>query len=344
VQTPDGPRRIEDLRPGDRVLARDPMSGRTAPAAVRRTFSRSGAATVRVTVAADDGAEEVLEVTAEHPFWIEGHGWAEAADLRPGDDVGELERELRVVDVGPGRASATVHNFEVAGGATYFAGALGTWVHNASTSRLVCDLGEWADELTADMAGRLRGIRHNLNQWLDEVSGASAQARQAIVEEGTTGLARVEFDAGDPVEFLVTARAGRLRSANDGLPAGYLDHRVLGLTADEATRLSRQFDFLGGRFAFHAEPKTVQALHSVVAAEAFAGRRVTAVHLIVDRAPCHSCARGTSHAPRPPGAGPVGLERVFQRLPLPHQGRVDAVSGRADPQGVYQLFSYLYVP
>lgn len=85
-----------------------------------------------------------------------------------------------------------------------------------------------------------------------------------------------------------------------------------------------------------------------VAAEALAGRRVTAIHLIVDRIPCHSCAPGLGAPhPVPHGAAAAnvsGLGALLQRtetLPQATLAHVPPVPGRGDPQGGYWLFSFV---
>lgn len=76
---------------------------------------------------------EIIEVTAEHPFWLDGKGWTEVKDLKVGDllvssdgsklAINKIEKEPR---------AATVYNFEVADFNSYFVSNLGIWVHNCA--------------------------------------------------------------------------------------------------------------------------------------------------------------------------------------------------------------------
>lgn len=77
---------------------------------------------------------EILETTAEHPFWIKGLGWLKASLLQPGMTL--LDRnnnELTIVSQAliPNKLE-TVYNIEVEGFHTYHVGELGVWVHNAN--------------------------------------------------------------------------------------------------------------------------------------------------------------------------------------------------------------------
>jgi RHS repeat-associated protein len=75
---PDGTARpIEQIRQGDRVLAKDPVSGTMGAKRVTRTFVREVNETLVLTVA--DG--EQIETTANHPFYVEGRGFVPAGTV-----------------------------------------------------------------------------------------------------------------------------------------------------------------------------------------------------------------------------------------------------------------------
>ncbi|WP_284165986.1 polymorphic toxin-type HINT domain-containing protein, partial [Frigidibacter sp. SD6-1] len=78
------------------------------------------------------GQSSRLGVTAEHPLYVEGRGWVQAGELALGDrivdaDGGVITVVSRELDDRP----TLVHNLEVAGAHTYFAGELEAWGHNA---------------------------------------------------------------------------------------------------------------------------------------------------------------------------------------------------------------------
>lgn len=124
VLTADGPRPIETLAVGDWVLSREEASGETALRPITDVFVTEGKEVFELEL--EDG--EVLSVTRDHPFWVEGRGWTEAIELRAGDRLGgsgAVVREKRA-----GRSEDAVYNLGVAELHTYFVGSGGSWVHN----------------------------------------------------------------------------------------------------------------------------------------------------------------------------------------------------------------------
>jgi RHS repeat-associated protein len=141
VATADGVTPIEDLQVGDLVLARDELTGEYRYDEVANTFVRYDAPVVKVVVRSPDGQSELLETTAEHPFWVEARGWVRVRNLEVGSILRARDgRALHVASVNRTDRTATVHNIEVTGSHTYFVGELGTWVHNkgmrARTSKI----------------------------------------------------------------------------------------------------------------------------------------------------------------------------------------------------------------
>jgi hypothetical protein len=129
VETSEGPVAIEELEEGDQVWAWNEWTREPELAEVVRVFEREVPEFYRLYV----GAEEVLEATGEHPFWVVGQGWVEVEDLRPGDVLRTYEGyELRLVAVEREERSLRVYNFEVRGLHTYFAGRNRVAVHNCS--------------------------------------------------------------------------------------------------------------------------------------------------------------------------------------------------------------------
>jgi hypothetical protein len=118
VLTPDGPRPIESLRPGDRVLSRG------GPATVLDVYRSQASRTLRLVVAG-----EAIVTTAGHPLWKVGPGWTRAGDLAPGDAVLASAGPARVDSIEPG-AGATVYNLLVSDGACYLVGRPGLLAHD----------------------------------------------------------------------------------------------------------------------------------------------------------------------------------------------------------------------
>ncbi len=133
VLTPEGKRKIEDLREGDLVIARNEETGQTGVFPVTAVMGRQATDLVRLTLEGPDGTASAMAVTAEHPLYVAGE-WVRAGDLKPGDGIENADETLiRVLTVTLDATPTLVHNIEVAGAHTYFAGELEAWSHNAGS-------------------------------------------------------------------------------------------------------------------------------------------------------------------------------------------------------------------
>lgn len=132
VATEDGPRAISSLRPGDRVLAWDEATGKTAFYTVTDTLAHTDPVVVRLAV----GGEKLL-TTPDHPFYVEERGWVPAGELRLGDRVRRAEGTSATVEsVATEVRPQPMYNLTVGAAHTYFVGK-GQWlVHNACPVRI----------------------------------------------------------------------------------------------------------------------------------------------------------------------------------------------------------------
>jgi hypothetical protein len=165
----DGTRKpIEDLEPGDEVLAGDEETGhRLGARLVTAHIKGSGEKIlVTVTVRDDDGDELLLVATDEHPFWNpEKRTWVDAIDLRSGDWLKTSAGTwVKVADVEVDRKRSVVYNLAVDRDPTYYvlAGAAAVLVHNASP--------EQCRTAVQDMDHQTSGV---LDVQVDEVPFAS---------------------------------------------------------------------------------------------------------------------------------------------------------------------------
>ena len=131
VDTEGGLRGIETLEPGDRVLARDEVTGSLAFKRVLQTIVTPDRPLDELVVEAGSG-RETLRVTPNHPFYVEGHGWTPASELAPDRDelAADSKNTLRIASARSLAAWATVYNLEVEDFHTYFVGRAHAWVHN----------------------------------------------------------------------------------------------------------------------------------------------------------------------------------------------------------------------
>lgn len=94
---------------------------------------------LNLTLVDAEGTEEILGVTPEHPFWVEGEKWIEAGNLIAGMQVITLkdDKKLTVKLIEKDELKQSTYNFEVEDFHTYFVGNTGAWVHNACGDDLV---------------------------------------------------------------------------------------------------------------------------------------------------------------------------------------------------------------
>ncbi|MFB7600207.1 polymorphic toxin-type HINT domain-containing protein, partial [Streptomyces sp. NPDC056160] len=149
---------IEDVRVGDRVVATDPLTGRTLDEPVQALIVGQGSKKlVDIGVAAPGtGRTGSLTATAGHPFWVGGadRTWRDAGDLRPG-----MALTTPAGASAPVTAARThveedqrVHNLTVAGLHTYYvlAGSTPVLVHNNR-----CPNGRLSDKLPKGMSNEI---------------------------------------------------------------------------------------------------------------------------------------------------------------------------------------------
>ncbi|MFF4299679.1 polymorphic toxin-type HINT domain-containing protein [Streptomyces vinaceus] len=132
---------IEDLEPGDKVLATDPETGETATEDVTATILGEGSKNLVEITVATDGDTEVITATDNHPFWVVDLAkWVDATDLQPGQWLqSSAGTYVQITTIKRHTAQATVHNLTVADLHTYYvlAGATPVLVHNCGGTATV---------------------------------------------------------------------------------------------------------------------------------------------------------------------------------------------------------------
>ena len=126
VQTIDGPRAIESIQVGDRVLSQNTSTGLLAFQPILAVYHNKPSPTMRIAI---DG--ETIVATGIHRFWKAGHGWTMARELKSGDRLRMVDG---VGDVRRAEADQTqpVFNIEVAENCNFFVGTRGVLVHDNS--------------------------------------------------------------------------------------------------------------------------------------------------------------------------------------------------------------------
>jgi hypothetical protein len=72
---------------------------------------------------------EKIVTTLGHPFWVAGHGWKMAKELKPGDLLHRLAGAVSISAIEPA-PKAAAHNLVVDDFNTYFVGHAGLLVHD----------------------------------------------------------------------------------------------------------------------------------------------------------------------------------------------------------------------
>ncbi|WP_282611298.1 polymorphic toxin-type HINT domain-containing protein [Pelagibius sp. Alg239-R121] len=199
VHTKDGLKPIEAIRVGDLVASKDEKTGEVAWKPVLHLFQSKDKPILGLALIGPDGELDVIETTAEHPFWVEGKGWIQTSNLKANDKIESLEGDDLVVQSMSQRAGVfPAYNFEVADFHTYFVGEDGAWVHNAN-----CGVGK--DLLNAEPVGSaLKGDKHH---------NAATFMRKDAANNGT----HFKITGGDGVVRDLTQIQGNL----NGVPGRY---------------------------------------------------------------------------------------------------------------------------
>ncbi|MGO9469097.1 MAG: polymorphic toxin-type HINT domain-containing protein [Isosphaeraceae bacterium] len=126
VQTVEGPRAIELIQVGDRVLSQNTSTGMLGFQPVVAVHRNKPAATLRVSL----GGETIV-ATGIHRFWKAGKGWTMARELKPGDRLRILGGLATVHSIETAKIQP-VYNLDVAENRDFLVGAQGILVHDFS--------------------------------------------------------------------------------------------------------------------------------------------------------------------------------------------------------------------
>lgn len=142
IETDQGLKEVERFIGGELVWSRNDRTLEYGYRPVIATKETADQTIFEIVIQNQQGQQEKLETTAEHPFWVKNFGWLKSSLLQSGMIL--LDRnneELTVVNqvLIPNKVE-TVYNIEVDGFHTYHVGELGTWVHNANCCDILSQL------------------------------------------------------------------------------------------------------------------------------------------------------------------------------------------------------------
>ena len=178
VLTDEGEKPIEEIKVGDKVLAKDDETGEMAYKEVEWLFQRQVDETYNITVGG-----EVIATTDEHPFWIVGKGWVESKNLEVGDVLTTSDgKEIAIEKIEVKKEYKTVYNFKVKDFHTYFVSNLGIWTHNSCWGKMSAnDLKKLAQADQKD----IKAIKGNAD---DALNFFNAQVDKSTIKEVKPGV------------------------------------------------------------------------------------------------------------------------------------------------------------
>jgi hypothetical protein len=148
VETSGGPRPIESIKIGDRVLSQNTTTGILVYAPVIGIHSNGPAPTLRIK---SDG--ETVVATLIHRFWIPGKGWTMARELKPGDRL-RITGGVVTIESIETDETQPVFNLDVAENRNFFVGTKRLLVHDFSFVLPVLAPFDRVAEITPTSGGR----------------------------------------------------------------------------------------------------------------------------------------------------------------------------------------------
>lgn len=117
VQTAEGLRAVDHIRPGDLVLSQQPETGEL-------TYKPVLQATIRPPgpVLAIETPDNVIRATGGHLFFVAGQGWVRARELTPAMKLYDVHGTTPIRNVTPEDENEQTYNLIVADFHTYFVG------------------------------------------------------------------------------------------------------------------------------------------------------------------------------------------------------------------------------
>ncbi|BBI34334.1 hypothetical protein KCTCHS21_37330 [Cohnella abietis] len=232
VQTDEGEKPIEEIEIGDKVLAKSDETGEVAYKEVLGLFQKQADEIYYIHI-----GDEIIEVTGEHPFWLDGKGWTFVKDLKVGDLLVTSSGSTLVIDkIEKAPREATVYNFEVADFHSYFVSNLGVWVHNCAVNRLLNNMPEFIGSNREKLLSAVKSV--DLRGFINELYRPGAK----VGDGGTAAILTKEFYEGS-LTHLQKAQ-DQLRGLNNLAKSGKLslnDLDILDALADDLEKAIRLF-------------------------------------------------------------------------------------------------------
>jgi hypothetical protein len=126
IYTNKGVVNIETLREGMKVYSYNLKSNQVELKPVIKFFKRNVQEVYSITVGKED-----INVTSEHPFFVEGKGWIKVKDLEEGDLLITAKgKTKRIINITKKTIAVNVYNIEVEGNHNFYVTGTKILVHN----------------------------------------------------------------------------------------------------------------------------------------------------------------------------------------------------------------------
>ncbi len=156
VATPDGLVPIESIKVGDLVLAKNQQTSEIAAKPVTDLVRPDPKPLYRLDLTDAGGEAEAFHATDDHPWKVEGKGWVDTLNLKPGDRIDTGSGADMVVSALTitGRVETT-YNLTIANWHTFLVGEDGAVVHNIDCKKRIPGLS--GKEAAKDAPSWVRG-------------------------------------------------------------------------------------------------------------------------------------------------------------------------------------------
>jgi hypothetical protein len=206
VATSHGLKSIEQIRKGDEVWSLDLKTGIKHTEKIENTYELKRAELIEIGI---DGA--LLEVTPEHPFWVQERGWVPASCLKVGDPLLSSSGLTVLIESIETKAGArTVFNFSVPPFHNYFVGSDEVLVHNRNAVRSAFGSVRrtfWKREYARVIQQNSGQIRYSARNLIRLKKGRAPQMLVRVVEN-KTGMERTKLVSLDIHHRVLPVRSG----------------------------------------------------------------------------------------------------------------------------------------
>ena len=133
ILTKDGYKNIEDIQLGAKLWAKNTETGEQDWKPVTKIFVEQDRGIFRIKLIGEDGIEQKIQATDDHPFYVVNNGWKQTVELQVGDLIEtDGHGSMTVVSVEDEQRTDLTYNFTVADFHTYYVTKKNVLVHNCN--------------------------------------------------------------------------------------------------------------------------------------------------------------------------------------------------------------------